>query len=202
MPSLLVHLLVPPLVVLATRRVPPGVALALLPLALAPDLDFFLSPHRALLHSVFLPAALGALAWRWRERGLEARALAALVGAFYLASHGLLDLFAGGVVPFWPLSDRTFFLDVGLVFDTRTLEPFPLFEPGSQEGVPPVAPLYEFLDGTQFGILVLVLATFGVLALRRAGRVRRVAVVVAPGPGLQGGTASGGGARRSRRAAR
>lgn len=153
MPSVVVHLLIPPLVLLSTRRFPFRLVMALLPLSLAPDLDFFIPPHRALLHSAFLVAALLALSWRWRTHGQALRADAALVAAFYLGSHSLMDLFVGGVVPLWPLTDRTFFIDVQVLINTRTLEPFPTFEPGTQAGVPEVSPIYEFLDGVEFGIL-------------------------------------------------
>lgn len=178
MPSLLIHLLIPPLVLLATRRFPPRLVLGLLVFSLLPDADFFVPPHRALFHSVFLPLALCGAWWRWRP-ATPARADAALVAAYYLVSHSLMDLFVGGVTPLFPLTDRTFFIDVQILINTRTLEPFPTFEPGSQQGVPELSPLYEFLDGVQFGILVLVLMVGGIWAVRRAMRVEREVVVVA-----------------------
>jgi hypothetical protein len=171
-------MLVPPLVLLATRRFPLRLVLLLLPLSLLPDLDFFVPPHRALLHSVFLPLALGALAWRSWDRA-PPRAEAFAVAAFYLASHGFMDLFAGGVTPLWPLMDQTFFIDVQVLFDTATLTPYPTFQPGSQQGVPQVSPLYEFLNGDQFAILGLTLLVAGAFAVRRAVRVRREVVVLA-----------------------
>lgn len=182
MPSLVVHLLIPPLVLLATRRYSPKLCLALLPLSLISDLDFFIPPHRALLHSVFLPVALVALAHHWGKQGplLRGRVDVAHVAAFYLVSHSLMDLFVGGVTPFWPLSEQTLFIDAYVLVDTRTLEFFPTFEPGTQEGVPQVSPLYEFFEGVQAGILSLTLVTFGVLAVQRMLRVKREVVIVAP----------------------
>lgn len=182
MPSLVIHLLVPPLVLLATRRFPHRLVLLLLPFSLLPDLDFFVPPHRALLHSAFLVGLLLAVSWRWRARAMGPRADAALVAAFYLGSHGLMDLFAGGVVPFWPLSDQTFFIDVQVLIDTRTLETFPTFEPGSQAGVPELAPVYEFLDGEQFAVLVLTLLVLGLVLAKRALTVKREVVVVSDEP--------------------
>ncbi|HEV8359189.1 MAG TPA: metal-dependent hydrolase [Candidatus Thermoplasmatota archaeon] len=180
MSSLVIHLLIPPLVALATRRFPLKLVLLLLPFSLLPDIDFFVPPHRALFHSVFLVAIFGAYAWRAGELGKPSHRDAALLAAFYLGSHSLMDLFVGGVVPLWPLSDQTFYIDVQILIDTRTLQPFPTFEPGTQQGVPEVTPLYEFLDGVQFGILVLTLLVAGAAAVRRMRHVKREVVVVAP----------------------
>ena len=63
--------------------------------------------------------------------------------------------------------------------DTRTLQPFPVFEPGTQAGVPEVSPVYQFLDGVEFGMLALTLLVAGILAVRRARTVKREVVVVA-----------------------
>jgi hypothetical protein len=179
-PSLVVHLLIPPLVLLATGRFPWKLVVLLLPLSLLPDIDFFVPPHRALFHSVFLPVALLALAQRWRLQGKEERFAPAVVAAFYLGSHSLMDLFVGGVVPFWPITEHTFYIDAYVLVDTRTLEFFPTFEPGTQDGVPQVSPLYEFFEGVQAGMLALVLLTFGTLAVQRMRRTERRVVVVAP----------------------
>jgi Na+/proline symporter len=181
-PSIVLHLLIPPLVLLASRRFPPRLVLGLLVFSLVPDLDFFVPPHRALLHSVFLPALLGAMAWKWAKEGDRFRSDAALVVAFYLFSHSFMDLFAGGVVPLWPLSDQTFFIDVRVLIDTRTLQPFPTFEPGSFQGVPQVTEVFEFLNGAEFAILMLTLLTAAALAVRRARQVKREVVVVAEEP--------------------
>ena len=179
-PSLVIHLLIPPLVLLATGRFSWKLVLALLPLSLLPDIDFFVPPHRALFHSVFLVAALLALAWHWDKQGLKQRVAPAVIAAFYLGSHSLMDLFVGGVVPLWPLSDQTFYVDVYVLVNTRTLEFFPTLEPGSVAGVPEVTPLYEFFEGVQAGILSLVLVTALVLVVQRMRTVKREVVVVAP----------------------
>lgn len=182
MPTAILHLLIPPLLLVATRRFPLRLVLALLPLSLLPDVDFFIPPHRALFHSAFLVAALLLLWNHWRP-ALPARAAACLVGAFYLGSHSLMDLFAGGVVPFWPLSDTTFYFDAYVLIDTRTLEFFPTLQPGTEAGVPEVSPLYEAFNGDHAAIVALTLVTFGAWVVRRA-RERRVeeVVVVAPEP--------------------
>lgn len=182
LPTAILHLLIPPLLLLATRRFPPRLVLALLPLSLLPDVDFFVPPHRALFHSAFLVAALLALWWHWRGT-LAGRAAACLVGAYYLGSHSLMDLFAGGVVPFWPLSDTNFYFDAYVLIDTGTLEFFPTLQPGTEPGVPTVSPLYEAFNGDHAAIVALSLVVSGAWAVKRA-RERRIeeVVVVAPEP--------------------
>jgi hypothetical protein len=176
MPSVVIHLLIPPLVLLATRRFAPRDVLLTLPFSLLPDLDFFVPPHRALLHSVFLPIAALALWWHGRDARPE-RATLALLAGFYLFSHSFMDLFAGGVTPFYPLSDQTFFLDAQILIDTRTLQPYPTFQPGAETGPPVVSPVYEFFNGDHAAILALTLVVAGLWAWRRARTVRRRVVV-------------------------
>jgi len=177
-PSFTIHLLIPALLLLAARRFPDKMVFALLPLTLVPDLDFFIPPHRALLHSIFLPLAVGALAWHWRRRG-DARWEWAMVATFYIASHPFMDLFAGGVVPLWPLSDQTFFIDLEVLIDTRTLQPTPIFEPGTVSGVPEVSPVYEFFSPLEAAMAALTLPVAAFFAWRRARRVKREIVIVA-----------------------
>lgn len=179
-PSAVIHLLIPPMVLLATRRFPPRLVLQLLPLSLLPDLDFFVPPHRALLHSVFLVAILGYLSWRWAGEGRRLRSQAALVAAFYLGSHSLMDLFVGGVVPLWPLSDVNFYVDILVLIDTATLQVFPTIAPGASAGPPEVSPLYEAFDGEHAGIVLLTLLAAGAVFVQRARTVKREVVVVAP----------------------
>lgn len=180
MPTAILHLLIPPLLLLATKRFPLRLVLLLLPLSLLPDIDFFVPPHRALLHSVFLVAALVGLWWHWR--GLQpGRADLALLAAYYFGSHSLMDLFAGGVVPFWPITDTTLFIDTYVYINTSTLEFFPILETGTQEGVPTVSPLYEAFNHDHGAIVALTLVTFLAWAWKRSRekRVERVTVVAA-----------------------
>jgi hypothetical protein len=178
-PSLIIHLLIPTLVALALHRWPTRLVLLMMPLAEFADLDFFLAPHRALAHNLFIPVIAGLAWWQLRAQGSQ-HADAALLATFLLASHPLMDLFAGGVALFWPLWDQTFFLDVQILIDTRTLQPIPTFQPGAEQGVPQVADVYEFLDGVQAAILVLTLAIAGIAAVRRARMVKREIVVTGP----------------------
>jgi len=175
-PSVVIHLLIPPLALLAARRFAPRDVLLLLPFSLLPDLDFFIPPHRALLHSVFLPIVAGVLWWRWRAAKPHGAELALLAG-FYLFSHSFMDLFAGGVTPFWPLSDQTFFIDTQVLIDTGTLQTYPTFNPGTEQGVPTVSPLFEFFNGDHAAILALTLVVFAAWAWKRSRTVRRTVVV-------------------------
>lgn len=167
MPSFVVHTVLPSLALLSTGLFRWQLVLLLLPVSHLPDLDFFVGVHRASLHNVFLPAALLGLAWRWRDDPVRQPWVEPLlIGFAYLASHAVMDLFVGGVVPFWPVLDTTFLIDVQVLVDTRTLETEAVLAPASHEGAPQVSPIYEFLSGTDVAVLFLA-ALVGLLALVR-----------------------------------
>ncbi|HVL86547.1 MAG TPA: metal-dependent hydrolase [Candidatus Thermoplasmatota archaeon] len=169
MPTAVVHLIVPPLALLSTGAFRPRLVLAMCLLGLLPDLDFFVGVHRASLHNVFLLLpflAVGLLWWRdanpqrafWGEANLLAFA--------FLGSHILMDVFVGGVVPFWPVSNVTFRFDVRVLVDTATLEIESIFRPATQEGAPVTSPIYEWLDGTEFSIVALTVVVVAAVLLR------------------------------------
>lgn len=169
MPSFVVHGLIPPLVLIASRAFDTRKVLWLLPVTFLPDADFFFGVHRETTGNLFLPLAAGLVAW-WLHRAPERRGTAEwwTVACVYLTGHALMDLFAGGVVLFWPLSDRTFLMDVAVYIDTATLEPIYTFDPETHAGAPVISPIYRFLDGPEFAMAAFTGAYFAVLyAFRR-----------------------------------
>jgi len=110
MPDWPIHLIVPLLALLmVSRKEHQKYVLLLLPLAVAPDLDTFMTQHRALLHNMFLPLILLLSAWVMKEK----RTIF-IIAAVYLASHVFMDMFGGGVVIFYPFYDRMAFVDASL----------------------------------------------------------------------------------------
>lgn len=110
MPNWAIHLIVPLLALLIVgRKEDQKYILLLLPLAVIPDFDTFATQHRALLHNIFIPFILLLFGWMIKEK----RTIF-IIAAVYIASHVFLDLFAGGVVLFYPLYDRMAFVDASL----------------------------------------------------------------------------------------
>lgn len=204
MPSFLPHLVGPALVALAFFPVPRRTVLMLAPLVWLPDLDYAIqSQHRAVTHSVLIPLVLlsaTVVLWRRRDPGARFWEFATRPGApvtlslaaFFLSSHILMDVFAGGVVLLWPLSWTNYFLAFEILLDTGSNTFSPEAEGGTFEGVPPLTPLYPWVstvDTAIFTFLAATLATWGsVRAWRRfrgtgppkAAVVRRTATLAAP----------------------
>lgn len=135
MPSTLVHVAVGGLVgaaLLGDRFTPKAIAVVLLAAAI-PDLDSFVAPliaggHRSALHTLFLPAILGAAVYadarvldrsRIRERwGPDAPYVAGVAVAGLLAGGILPDLVTNGVNALWPLHDQFYTVDGELKLST------------------------------------------------------------------------------------
>ncbi|GAB7095503.1 hypothetical protein JCM30237_26570 [Halolamina litorea] len=123
MPSTLVHVAVGGLVgaaLLGDRFTPKAIAVVLVAAAV-PDLDSFLAPlvagaHRSALHTLLLPALLGAAVYvdarmfdrsRLRERwGADAPYVAGVAVVALLAGGIIPDLVTNGVNAVWPLHDQ------------------------------------------------------------------------------------------------
>jgi len=145
--------------------------LLLWPLTHLPDIDYVLGPHRAVAHNLFILVpfiAVGLYAWRHGRRPL---AEAMLIANVYLASHIVMDIFAGGVTLLYPLSVHTtcYYATIRVVTATNT----PFLDAGrcSYDGIPVVAEIYTWLPGTEAALLVfLVPATLAALAWRALRR--------------------------------
>ncbi|HEY9205271.1 MAG TPA: hypothetical protein VIO58_05065 [Candidatus Methanoperedens sp.] len=81
----------------------------LLPLSVIPDLDTFVTQHRALLHNIFIPLLLFSIGLAVKEKRMIF-----LIASGYLASHVVLDMFGGGVVLFYPFYNEMAFVDASL----------------------------------------------------------------------------------------
>lgn len=110
MPNWAIHLLVPLLALLILgRKEDHKYILLLLPFAVFPDIDTFVTEHRALLHNIFIPLVLALI-------GISLQKMRTIffITAFYFASHVILDLFGGGVVFFYPFYNEMAFIDASL----------------------------------------------------------------------------------------
>lgn len=156
----------PILLLLALRLAPPKVALWMLPFTFLPDLDFWLGVHRATTSNVFILLPGLYLWYRWRQSDPN-KAIYPAVATYYLASHLLMDIFAGGVVLFWPLWDQNFFWFVQIVVNTQTGEPDITSDPGTSSGAPQVAEFFQWVSPFEAAMLALTLvAVGGTLAYR------------------------------------
>lgn len=203
MPSFLPHIVAPALVAAAFFPVPRRTALLLAPLVFLPDLDYLIqSQHRAITHSFLLPLGLlVAVAVLWRRRDPTARfwefatrpgaPVALSLGSFYVASHLLMDVFAGGVVLLWPFAQTNFYLAFEILLDTGSNTFTPAGEGGTSEGAPALSPVYPWVSTVDTAVAAFLAATLAaglaVRAWRRAQGltprnpvvVRRVAVLAA-----------------------
>ena len=196
------HLLIPMLVALAfLRALPRREAMLMAPIVWLQDLDY-LSPgqHRVYSHNLFVPlvplAALLVL-WRRREPAVPWWAFACRPGlpagltlaSYYLASHVFLDLFAGGVVLFWPVWNQNLWLDFELWLHTDTNELEPVASAGTSEGAPKLAEVYPWLTYEHTAILAFVAAVALASLAARRWRRRRASAPSAngkTGPGVDG----------------
>ncbi|MFW5939729.1 MAG: metal-dependent hydrolase [Halolamina sp.] len=136
MPSTLVHVAVGGLVgaaLLGDRFTPKAIAVVLVA-AVVPDLDSFLAPlfagaHRSALHTLLLPAVLGAAVYvdarvldrsRLRKRwGPDAPYVAGVAVAALLAGGILPDIVTNGANVLWPVHDQFYTVDGELKLSTR-----------------------------------------------------------------------------------
>jgi hypothetical protein len=204
MPSFLPHAVAPALVAAAFLPIPRRTVLLYLPLVWAPDLDYLVpSQHRAATHSVLIPLILLAIAVvLWRRRDPSARfwefatrpgaPVGLSLSAFYLGSHVLMDVFAGGVVLLWPITYTNFFTDFQIILDTGSNT----FEPTGSTGTEPVPPALSprfpwlsYVDTAVAAFLAACLAAWLGLRQWRKARgtlppkpvvLRRAATLVAP----------------------
>lgn len=185
MPSFLPHLVAPALVALAFFRVPRRTVLLLAPTVWVPDLDYLVqSQHRAVTHSALIPIALLAAAVvLWRRRDPDARfwefatrpdaPVALSLAAFFVGSHLLMDVFAGGVVLLWPFTSTNFFADFQLILHTQTNTFEPVGSAGTAPGTPEISDDYPWLSYVDTAVLVFLAACLaGALAVRAWRKAR------------------------------
>jgi hypothetical protein len=187
--------------------------MAMAPTTYLADLDYVLPQawadamgmphlHRVVTHTLVLRALIVAgLVWAWWRlaRGRvgfwswttkPGWPLATLLLVYYLTAHSVMDVFTGGVVLFWPLSDLNVFVDARVLINLRTGEVTPHVEPGTSQGPSQLDPQYEWLSNEHAAMLALVLLVLAALGAawawrgaRRGGRPRDPpAEVPAPAP--------------------
>lgn len=179
MSSVIIHFLIPLLIVLGVFRYPTKTAWAWVWVGVAPDLDYaswilyvnhgWVNLHRALFHNVWLLFGLIGLAvWGFRRAAAKGpRTLGEftrtqpgwVLAPFYYFTHLALDVFAGGIVPFWPVSNMGVYWDFSLIVDTRKPIPVPepISNPGTYTNIPIVVEIYEWVNAEQFALLLLYL---------------------------------------------
>lgn len=155
-----IHIIVPLLALLiVSRREDMKYILLLLPLAVVPDIDTFVILHRALLHNIFIPLILLLAAMLFIDKRKPL-----IIASVYFASHTFLDLFAGGVMLFYPIYNRLVFVDASLSL-TQTDEVIYTFEYGFSDYIMTKADGFIF-DNAGVGALVFILLA-GVCVLYR-----------------------------------
>jgi MYXO-CTERM domain-containing protein len=165
------QIVVPPLVALAfLRTLPRKWVVAMAPAIFLSDLDYIVpGEHRVWTHNLFVPlAVLGALALLRRRRAptepfwaFAARPgspVALLLLAYYMAAHAVMDVFTGGVVLFWPLSNLNVYMDFELFLDTKNNTLVPQAEGGATPGPFPLDPLYPWVTAEHTAILAFLAA--------------------------------------------
>lgn len=186
MPSFLPHLVAPLLFALAFLPIERRRILLLAPLVWVPDLDFFFAKdhHRAVLGNIWIPLAfVAALLVLWRRRDPTARlgefmfrpgAPANLfLAAYYFLGHALMDVFAGGVPLFWPLSTYSPYLFLSVRVNTATGEPDVVGDGGVPADIPEITPVYEWFSTIDAAVLAFLVVATG-LWLAHAWRERRL----------------------------
>lgn len=185
MPSFLPHVVAPALVAAAFFAIPRRTVLMLAPLVFVPDLDYLAqSQHRAVTHSVLIPIALLAtVAFLWRRRDASARfwefatrpglPVGLSLASFYIASHLLMDVFAGGVVLLWPFTYTNFYTDFQVILDTGTNTFEPVGSSGTEQGTPELSPQYPWISYVDTAVAAFLAACLaGWLAVRQWRKAR------------------------------
>lgn len=138
-----------------------------------PDLDYLWEPHRAAGHNLFILLPFLAVGLFARRTGRAELAEYMLVAAIYVASHIVMDVFAGGVTLLYPLSLHTtcYYAQIRVV--TATNEPFLDAGRCSFDGIPVVAEIYTWLPSTEAALLAFLLpAALAAIAWARWRRKR------------------------------
>ncbi|GEM_PF-2948695 len=140
--------------------------LMLLPVSLFPDLDYFLV-HRGTLHNIFIPLCLLMFYLKNKSQKIA-------IAVVYLSSHLFLDVFDGGVIPFYPFSVRNFMIDAELgleIVKTTTIDPITGAEvtettataiheivPATLDYLLPLKEYVQFSNSVEFGVFILGMA--------------------------------------------
>lgn len=159
-------------------------ALIMLPIVWLPDLDYLIpSTHRAMTHTIWIPLILLLVVVGMYGRSKREVSFATFIGqsdhrvrlmfaSYYWATHIFLDIFAGGVVLFWPIWDTNFYIFYQIVLDTGSNTFSTDSEVGTSEGAPKLTPRYTWFSAEHNAILWYLAVTFGALGLNRLWKKR------------------------------
>ena len=182
------QIVVPPLLALAFfRPLPRRWVVWMAPTIFRADLDYAVpGEHRVWTHTLLWPLlVLGALAWAWRRRSPGTKFLAyasrpgwpvaSLLLTYYLSAHAVMDIFTGGVVLFWPVSNLNVFADIEVFFNpsTGTLEP--QVDSGTSQGPFPLDPHYPWVTADHSAILAFLVACLLAWLVVRITKALRIA---------------------------
>lgn len=169
MPNWAIHLIVPLLVLLLlSKKDHYKYILVLLPFSVLPDADVMFYGHRALLHNIFIPIIIFIAARLFvRTRGVL------LIVGFYFASHVFLDVFNGGIAPFYPINDGVAFINavLQLTQDKNLLLTFE-YGFGQRPSVIDWYGNYEVFDNTGFGLFALILVSCMIYMIKNKNNKR------------------------------
>lgn len=165
MPGAVMHVLFPLLPLLAFGRFKRRHVWMTAPLALLPDLDYVIPPHRAVLHNVFWVLALLVLWWLApRSPRLAPRQDLFLLAALFWGGHEAMDVFYGGIVPFWPILQTNWLVEFSVDVATGTNRPLFYFDVGTQPGPPTTSRVYPFFTPLDGAVVVVTAVAAGVAA--------------------------------------
>jgi membrane-bound metal-dependent hydrolase YbcI (DUF457 family) len=115
----LFHFIFPVLILLALK-IEPRKVLLLSPFTLLPDLDALIPPHRAVLHNLVICLIIPMIFIFYSYYRKKEYLGHFLIIQFFLISHLVLDIDAGGVALFYPFSDDAYHLSVSLVMSSES----------------------------------------------------------------------------------
>ena len=159
MPNWGIHLIIPLFaLIILCKKENYKYALVLLPVAVFSDSDVLFNQHRGLFHNVFIPIAILLIAYIWKQN----RTILLII-AFYTSSHLLLDIFNGGIAPFYPFDNHIAFINIFLQLASSTHEILFKLSYGFNENFLSMTSYkgnYEIIDSPSLGSIFLLVTAF------------------------------------------
>lgn len=174
MPSFVVHGILPLLVLLSVPWLDRRKVWWLWPLTFVPDADYALPGlHRAVTGNLFLLLPFVAVLLWARRNGRRDLVEWMGIATTYLATHLVMDVFTGGSVLFYPITDYNVCYLAAIDVVTATNTPVFYFEACSEPGIPTVSPVYPWLSVSEGAMLAFLLPAWAILGALTLWRRRR-----------------------------